>query len=89
MDLEERVHRNQPLSALSRMAFAIIQVVMQRVGERRGLALMDAMQQSLKQILYGNERFQLDVQAIRDAERPPMAGLSGGEPAGGGPLPPA
>jgi glycosyltransferase involved in cell wall biosynthesis len=75
VDLEERVHRNQPLSALSRMSFAIIQVVMQRVGERRGLALMDAMQQSLKQILYGRERFQLDVQAIRDMQRPPMSSL--------------
>ncbi len=78
VDLEERVHRNQPLSALSRMAFAIIQVVMQRVGERRGLALMDAMQQSLKQILYGSERFQLDVQAIRDMQRPPMSALHRG-----------
>ena len=75
VDLEERVHRNQPLSALSRMAFAIIQVVMQRVGERRGMAMMDTMQQSLKQILYGRERFQLEVRAIRDAERPPMATL--------------
>jgi nucleotide-binding universal stress UspA family protein len=75
VDLEERVHRNQPLSALSRMSFAIIQVVMQRLGEQRGLALMDAMQQSLKQILYGNERFQLDVQAIRDMQRPPMSSL--------------
>jgi glucosyl-3-phosphoglycerate synthase len=77
VDLEERVHRNQPLSALSRMAFAIIQVAMQRVGERRGLALMDAMQQSLKQILYGQDHFQLEVRAIRDAERPPMATVLG------------
>ncbi len=75
VDLEERVHRNQPLSALSRMAFAIIQVAMQRLGERRGLALMDAMQQSLKQILYGQDHFQLEVRAIRDAERPPMANI--------------
>jgi nucleotide-binding universal stress UspA family protein len=86
VDLEERVHRNQPLSALSRMAFAIIQVVMQRVGEQRGLALMDAMQQSLKQILYGNERFQLDVQAIRDMHRPPMSTLHG-SPAAPAPVP--
>ncbi len=78
VDLEERVHRDQPLSALSRRAFAIIQVVMQRVGEQRGLALMDAMQQSLKQILYGSERFQLDVQAIRDMQRPPMSALHRG-----------
>jgi glucosyl-3-phosphoglycerate synthase len=73
VDLEERVHRNQPLSALGRMAFAIIQVVMKRVGEQRGMALLDAMHESLKQILYGQEHFELEVQAIRDAERPPMA----------------
>jgi glucosyl-3-phosphoglycerate synthase len=73
VDLEERVHRNQPLSALGRMAFAIIQVVIKRVGEQHGMALLDAMHESLKQIRYGHEHFELEVQAIRDAERPPMA----------------
>lgn len=77
VDLEERVHRNQPLSALSRMSFAIIQVVMQRLGQERGLALMDEMQRSLKQILFGDEHFELEVRAIRDSERPPIAGLLG------------
>jgi glucosyl-3-phosphoglycerate synthase len=76
VDLEERVHRNQPLGALGRMAFAIIQVVMKRVGEQRGLALLDAMHESLKQIRYGREQFELEVQAIHDAERPPMVTIS-------------
>jgi hypothetical protein len=35
--------------------------------------LLEAMHESLKQIRYGHEHFELEVQAIRDAERPPMA----------------
>ncbi len=50
VDLQERVHRNQSLFALSQMAFAIIQVLMQRVGERYDLALMEGMQTSIKLI---------------------------------------
>ncbi len=73
VDLEERIHRNQPLSALSRMAFAIIQVVMQRVGQQRGTSLLETMHQSIKQIRYGHEHFELEVQAVHDTERPPMA----------------
>jgi nucleotide-binding universal stress UspA family protein len=73
VDLEERIHRNQPLNALGRMSFAIIQTIMKRVGEERGMPLADAMHESLKQIRYGREHFELEVLAISEAERPPMA----------------
>lgn len=72
VDLEERVHRNQSLLALSRMAFAIIQVLMQRVGERYHLALMEAMQTSMKLIRYSEEEFHLEIAEIRDHIRPPI-----------------
>jgi glucosyl-3-phosphoglycerate synthase len=75
VDLEERVHHSQSLNALSRMAFAITQVVMQRVGDQKHIALVEAMNQSLKQIRYGTKQFELEVQDIRDIERPPMVSL--------------
>ena len=51
---------------------------MQRVGDRQQLGLMQAMHQSLKQIRYGESQFELEVEDIRDVERPPMASIVGG-----------
>lgn len=39
VDLDTRVHRNRELGSLSLMAFALIQVVMARVGDREGYPL--------------------------------------------------
>ncbi len=72
VDLEERVHRNQTLTALSKMAFAIIQVVMKRLGEGRKIELLSALNASIKLIRYEPDQFRLEVQAIRDEERPPI-----------------
>ncbi len=73
VDLEERIHRNQSLLALSKMAFEITQVVMQRVGEKRHTELVNELQKSMKLIRYARDEFQLDVADIRARERPPMA----------------
>jgi glycosyltransferase involved in cell wall biosynthesis/nucleotide-binding universal stress UspA family protein len=72
VDLEERVHRNQPLLALSRMAFAIMQVVMLRAGEARQTEILNWMNASLKLIHQEDEEYRLEVIEIRDHERPPM-----------------
>ena len=72
VDLEERVHRNQSLHALSKMAFEIIQVVMQRVGEARGIELVEQINRSMKLIRYQDDDFDLDVADIQIRERPPM-----------------
>jgi glycosyltransferase involved in cell wall biosynthesis/nucleotide-binding universal stress UspA family protein len=72
VDLEERVHRNQSLLALSKMAFEIIQVVMRRVGVDRGVELVNELNKSMKLIHYARDEFQLDVADIRALERPPM-----------------
>ena len=72
VDLAERVHRNQSLLALSKMAFEIIQVVMRRVGAARGVELVDELNKSMKLIRYARNEFQLDVADIRARERPPM-----------------
>ena len=75
VDLEERIHRNQSLMALSKMAFEIVQVVMQRVGRSRHIDLVNDLNKSMKLIRQGRTRFQLDVADIRALERPPMLTL--------------
>jgi len=72
VDLEERVHRNQSLLALSQMAFEIVQVVMQRVGAQHHIELVAELQKSMKLIRYARDEFQLQVADIRAVERPPM-----------------
>jgi nucleotide-binding universal stress UspA family protein/glycosyltransferase involved in cell wall biosynthesis len=72
VDLEERVHRNQTLSALSQMAFAIIQVVMQRLQEKNRIHLLDEVNRSMKLIKRRRRSYALEVKDIQDRERPPM-----------------
>jgi glucosyl-3-phosphoglycerate synthase len=73
VDLRQRIHRNQELIPLSKMAFAIIQVVMQRLEQRQRVQLVEPVNHSMKLIRSGaDESFQLEVREIRDHERPPM-----------------
>ncbi len=72
VDLEERVHRNQSLHALSKMAFEIIQVVMERIGQARDVELVEQFNRSMKLIRYENADFDLQVADIQIRERPPM-----------------
>jgi glucosyl-3-phosphoglycerate synthase len=72
VDLEERVHRNQSLLALSRMAFAIMQIVLQRAGESRQAEILNWMNASLKLIHHEDGEYRLEVLEIRDRERPPI-----------------
>lgn len=75
VDLEERIHRNQPLLALSKMSYAILQVVMQRVGTSHRIKLLNEENASMKLIRYSEDEFQLHVAEIRDEERPPMVSI--------------
>jgi glucosyl-3-phosphoglycerate synthase len=72
VDLEERIHRNQPLRSLSKMSFAIIQVVMQRLEGQHKLRLLEDINKTMKLIRYEPRRFYLEVEQIGDLERPPM-----------------
>jgi len=75
VDLEERRHRNQPLSSLSQMSFAIIQVFMQRLEERNLIKLLEDVNRSMKLIKHRGETYSLDVKAISDGERPPIISI--------------
>jgi glucosyl-3-phosphoglycerate synthase len=71
-NLEVRVHHNQPLVNLSKMAFAILQVFVARIEKRHGIELLDKANRSMKLILQEPDRLALEMEAIGDIERPPM-----------------
>lgn len=75
VDLEERVHRNQALVSLSQMSFAIIQVVMQRLQQKRRIEIMDEVNRSMKLIKPQKKSFALELKPIQDHERPPMISI--------------
>ena len=76
VDLKERVHRNQPLQTLSKMSFAIIQVVVNKLERRFGPDLLEDTNTSMKLIRQVNDEFRLEVQEIIEYERPPMAEIA-------------
>jgi glucosyl-3-phosphoglycerate synthase len=74
-DLGVRIHRNQELLDLSKMAFAIMQVALKRLGDRHRIHLLEEVNRSMKLIHYNSDRFFLEVREIGDWERPPMASV--------------
>lgn len=75
-DLGTRIHRNQELLDLSKMAFAIMQVALKRLGDRHRMHLLEEVNRSMKLIHYGtDDRFFLELIEIGDWERPPMAAV--------------
>ena len=75
VDLGSRVHRNQDLFDLSKMAFAILQVALKRLGDRHRMHLLEEVNRSMKLIHYDNDRFFLELKDITDQERPAMASV--------------
>src|SRR5437773_1172658 len=72
VDLERRVHRNQELEGLSRMAFVILQAVRKRLEERRKARLFAELGSTMKLPRSGRGRLSLEVIELADQERPPM-----------------
>ncbi len=75
VNLEERIHRNQSLAALSQMAFAITQVILQRLEQRKGIRLIEHFNRSMKLIRSEGDTLSLEVKEIGDHERPPMVSI--------------
>ena len=72
VDMKQRIHRNQSLLALSKMAFEIMQVAMKRAGGGQGERLLDEANSTMKLISPTVEGFHLEVQDVSIVERPPM-----------------
>ncbi len=76
VDLLERIHHNQPLEALSKMSFAIIQAVVAKLERRYGRSMLEDINRTMKFIRQEPERFALEVQEISELARPPMLELT-------------
>ncbi|MGH2582188.1 MAG: glucosyl-3-phosphoglycerate synthase, partial [Anaerolineales bacterium] len=74
-NLQERIHHNQPLEALSKMSFAIIQVIIRKLESRYGREILEDVNRTMKMIRYADERFFLEVEEITELDRPPMITL--------------
>jgi len=72
VDLLERIHHNQPLEALSKMSFAIIQTVMRKLETRFGRAVLEDVNRSMKMIRHNSKGYFLEIEEIAERERPPM-----------------
>ncbi|MGB9798603.1 MAG: glucosyl-3-phosphoglycerate synthase [Thermanaerothrix sp.] len=72
VDLQERIHHNQPLEALSRMSFLILQAFIRKLEQRYHLPILEEVNKSMKFIRYEEGRYSLLVQEVVEQERPPM-----------------
>jgi glucosyl-3-phosphoglycerate synthase len=81
VDLEQRIHRNQSLAALSRMSFTILQTVIGRLERQHHLELVSELNRSMKTIVHTRDQFHLDVRRLEEFERPPMAEILAAAPA--------
>lgn len=68
VNLDSRVHRNRELPSLSVMAFAIVQVVMTRVGEAARVPIVEQMNRAMK--LIRTDGLALEVREVQEHERP-------------------
>jgi nucleotide-binding universal stress UspA family protein len=72
VDLKERIHHNQPLEALSKMSFAIIQAVIRKLETRYGQSILENVNKTMKLIRYEQDSFMLEIEEIAERDRPPM-----------------
>ncbi|HEX6033412.1 MAG TPA: glucosyl-3-phosphoglycerate synthase [Anaerolineales bacterium] len=75
VDLQERIHHNQPLEALSKMSFAIIQAVIHKLESRYGQNFLENVNKTMKLIRYEQDNFMLEIEEIAERDRPPMIEL--------------
>ncbi|RMG69126.1 MAG: glucosyl-3-phosphoglycerate synthase [Calditrichaeota bacterium] len=73
VDLEVRVHRNQELAALRKMAFGILHVLLSRAEQKGKLLLLEPLSHTLLNIeLTEFQRYRVNLQKVQELERPPM-----------------
>ena len=78
VDLDVRVHRNQGLEALSRMAFGILQVAMRRLGSPAPHPLVPQGPESLPYVQFARTQagFGVLVDDVEICERPPLRSVA-------------
>jgi glycosyltransferase involved in cell wall biosynthesis len=77
VDLLERVHHNQSLEALSKMSYVILQAIFHKLEKRFNRPILEEINKSMKLIRYQEEGYYLDVEEVKELERPPMLEVPG------------
>jgi glucosyl-3-phosphoglycerate synthase len=72
VDLQERIHRNQGLEALSKMSFAIIQTVLRKLETSYEHSIIEDVNKTMKLIRSDSGGYFLEVEEVAELERPPM-----------------
>ncbi|RJP34114.1 MAG: glucosyl-3-phosphoglycerate synthase [Actinobacteria bacterium] len=75
VDLVERQHFNQPMSALGGMSFQIMQAVFIRLQEQGKLELLQEYSTEMTRVDYINGEYLLEKKMLQVEERPPMVEL--------------
>ena len=76
VDLLERIHHNQPLPSLSKMSFAIMQVVFNRLEKRHKIHFLEQSDLTMNLVRFSKRRgYFLDQEEIHEHERPPMKSI--------------
>ncbi|MFB6345005.1 MAG: glucosyl-3-phosphoglycerate synthase [bacterium] len=75
VDLDRRVHHNQDLQSLSKMAFGILQTFFNRVDELDKIKLKQNLGKVFRTILAADEEFSLQDHDLPEIERPPILQL--------------
>lgn len=72
VNLKRRVHRNQPISALSRMSFGILQTLIRKLQYYNKVKLNSDINKIYNQIEYINKEYIITPLKLEEMERPPM-----------------
>lgn len=72
VDLVDRQHYNQPVPALGRMSFQIMQAVLIRLQEQGKIRLLQDFNTEMTQVDYKNGEYLLEKRIMQVEERPPM-----------------
>lgn len=75
VDVHERVHRNQPVDVLGRMAFTILHVAMRRLIDEGRAAGMEELPTAFAQFTRTEETTALQTRDVVVSERPPMTSV--------------
>jgi glucosyl-3-phosphoglycerate synthase len=81
VDVDRRIHRNQPMHELSRMSFEILQTAMRRLVSTGRIELRTELSHLLHQFRNLGEVYAPETSTIRVVERPPAASIPGYRPA--------
>lgn len=72
VDMDRRIHRNQPLEALTKMSFGILQTFIHRIGSLCKMETYENLNHTLGLIEVAGDEYFLERMELQAVERPPM-----------------